>query len=100
VLVNTRVFPDIFKPDTSERLFYYYNNLSRLLLIFFSVTQRSTTNLKGKSKTVPARQEIQAGRKSLMQYTSFDWSTLPLSEERRLAEDSEQPMKVVTMYLR
>ena len=66
----------------------------------FSITQRSTIDPKGKSKTVPVRQEIQAGRRSLMQYTSFDWSTVPLSEERRLAEDSEQPMKVVTVYLR
>ena len=35
-----------------------------------------------------------------MEYTAFDWSAMPLSEERRLAEDSDQPMKVVTMYLR
>ena len=65
-----------------------------------SMTQRSTINPKGKSKTVPLRHEMQAGRRSLMQYTSFNWSTVPLSEERRLAEDSEQPMKVVTMHLR
>ena len=55
-------------------------------------------NEKGNSFSV--RQETQAGRRSLMQYTSFDWSTMPLSEQRRIAEDTEKPMKVVTMYLR
>ncbi|CAB3990020.1 leucine-rich repeat-containing 72-like [Paramuricea clavata] len=66
-----------------------------------SMIQRSTLNLKKeKSKSFSERRETQTGRRSLMEYTAFDWSAMPLSEERRLAEDSDQPMKVVTMYLR
>ena len=38
-------------------------------------------------------------RRSLMQYSAFDWSSVPLSEERRLTEESKPP-KTVTMYLR
>jgi hypothetical protein len=65
------------------------------------MTQRSTLNLKKeKSKSFSEPRETQTGRRSLMEYTAFDWSAMPLSEERRLAEDSDQPMKVVTMYLR
>lgn len=56
--------------------------------------------LKEKDNFSSIRQEAQIGRRSLMQYTSFDWSTMPLSEQRRIAEDPEKPMKVVTMYLR
>ena len=66
----------------------------------FSITQGDTLKLKEKGNSFSFGQKAKTGRRSLMQYTSFDWSSLPLSEERRLTEDTEKPMKVVTAYLR
>ncbi|XP_028401678.1 leucine-rich repeat-containing protein 72-like [Dendronephthya gigantea] len=59
---------------------------------------RSTLLPKDKGKTDSVRQDN--SRRSLMQYTSIDWSSVPTAEERRLEEDSEPPIKIVTMYLR
>lgn len=39
-------------------------------------------------------------RRSLMQYSTFDWSAVPFSEERRLKPEDTEPARIVTMNLR
>ena len=39
-------------------------------------------------------------QRSIMQYSTFDWSNIPLSEEKRLAEQPQEQPRIVTVRFR